>query len=341
MSELSDKLQQIKTQKDTYIIPGNIKSGVTVLGVTGSTSVVDTADGDATATDILVNKSAYANGQKVTGSMANNGRAIIFPDNTTTDKSSGYYSAVKVPSDTNTELYRTCSKLAELIRFGQTDVPSEYTQLEYLEGTGTQYIKLANFPQLDTNISNGTYDVLLDAQFTEFDTRGSGSMYHLEGIGAMSTSAMDFYKAELYVGWKEGNTPQIYYSCSDNNDTSANLVADTKRHLFKLDSTSSTLTTGPKGLYLDDVKVANTGPQSEKCKYKYRYCLFGYENASGVWCNKIKIFRCTIKQNSSGNVLYDLIPAKRNSDGVVGMFDKTHGQFLTNNGTGTFLYGEF
>jgi len=41
MEELIDKLKDIQTEKDTKIIPGNIKAGVTVLGVTGELSPED------------------------------------------------------------------------------------------------------------------------------------------------------------------------------------------------------------------------------------------------------------------------------------------------------------
>lgn len=36
MSELQEKLLEIKRQKDTYIIPENLKKNITVLGVTGT-----------------------------------------------------------------------------------------------------------------------------------------------------------------------------------------------------------------------------------------------------------------------------------------------------------------
>ena len=49
------------------MIPGNIKAGATILGVDGKSSVVDTDDADATAGDILSGKTAYVNGQKITG----------------------------------------------------------------------------------------------------------------------------------------------------------------------------------------------------------------------------------------------------------------------------------
>ena len=39
MSELNDKLLEIKRQKDTYILPENIKKDITVYGVTGTLDV--------------------------------------------------------------------------------------------------------------------------------------------------------------------------------------------------------------------------------------------------------------------------------------------------------------
>lgn len=58
---------QISEAEQGKVIPGNIKSGATILGVAGKASVVDTDDADATAGDILSGKTAYVNGQKITG----------------------------------------------------------------------------------------------------------------------------------------------------------------------------------------------------------------------------------------------------------------------------------
>lgn len=52
---------------DEYILSENIKAGVTILGVDGKASVVDTADATASAEEILKDKVAYVNGMKVTG----------------------------------------------------------------------------------------------------------------------------------------------------------------------------------------------------------------------------------------------------------------------------------
>ena len=58
-----------KTCSDASLVSGNIKSGATIFGVSGSTNVVDTtisSDAAAAAT-IISGKKAYVNGSLVTG----------------------------------------------------------------------------------------------------------------------------------------------------------------------------------------------------------------------------------------------------------------------------------
>lgn len=66
-TQLEQNLVEIKRQKDTYIVPGNIKSGVTIFGIAGNYSGIDTSDATATAADIVTGKTAYVNGAKITG----------------------------------------------------------------------------------------------------------------------------------------------------------------------------------------------------------------------------------------------------------------------------------
>lgn len=53
---------------DSNLTSANIKSGITILGITGKSSVKETNDANATAADITLNKTAYVNGAKITGS---------------------------------------------------------------------------------------------------------------------------------------------------------------------------------------------------------------------------------------------------------------------------------
>lgn len=75
MTELRELLINISEEKQTKILPENLKVGVEAFGVTGNF----TSDADATAADILKDKTAYVNGEKIIG---------------TKEQASGEYNAV-------------------------------------------------------------------------------------------------------------------------------------------------------------------------------------------------------------------------------------------------------
>jgi len=77
-----DSGQIVGTLDLTNLVTANIKSGVTINGVTGKTSVVETADATAIAADILSGKITYVNGVKVTGSIPSKLAATITPGTT-------------------------------------------------------------------------------------------------------------------------------------------------------------------------------------------------------------------------------------------------------------------
>ena len=55
---------------DTNLLSENIKSGVTIFGVNGSLQAgIDTSDADAIPLDIVAPRTAYVNGQKITGTL--------------------------------------------------------------------------------------------------------------------------------------------------------------------------------------------------------------------------------------------------------------------------------
>ena len=55
---------------DAALVAGNIKKGATIFDVTGSATVVNTSDATATAGDIASGKTAYVNGDLVTGNLS-------------------------------------------------------------------------------------------------------------------------------------------------------------------------------------------------------------------------------------------------------------------------------
>ena len=71
MSTLKEKAEQILEEKNEKIIPDNIKKDVQVFDIVGTLdSGIDTSDATATANDLVKNKTAYVNGQKLTGTIA-------------------------------------------------------------------------------------------------------------------------------------------------------------------------------------------------------------------------------------------------------------------------------
>lgn len=71
MSDLKTNLQEILQDKNANLLPENLKQGITCLGVTGTmTAGLDTSDATATSGDILLGKTAYVNGEKITGTIS-------------------------------------------------------------------------------------------------------------------------------------------------------------------------------------------------------------------------------------------------------------------------------
>lgn len=63
MTELRQKINNIVEEKNTKVVPENIRAGRTMFNVDGTFS----SDANATAIDILKDKTAYVNGEKIEG----------------------------------------------------------------------------------------------------------------------------------------------------------------------------------------------------------------------------------------------------------------------------------
>ena len=66
-----------------------------------------------------------------------------------------------------------------------------------------------------------------------------------------------------------------------------------------------------------------------------KFYLF-FADGSGVITHK-RIYEAKIYLGD--DLIHNLIPARRNSDGVLGMFDTVSGRFFTNSGTGSIVAG--
>lgn len=69
MSSLKEKANNILSDKSTNLLPENIKKDTTILGVVGTLETLDTSDANATPSDLSRDKTAYVNGEKITGTI--------------------------------------------------------------------------------------------------------------------------------------------------------------------------------------------------------------------------------------------------------------------------------
>jgi hypothetical protein len=77
---------------DTDLLSGNVRSGVSLFGVSGDPNVVDTSSGDAVSGEILMGAIAWVDGVEVTGTMPDNGAVTIVPTTTAQTVAAGYHS---------------------------------------------------------------------------------------------------------------------------------------------------------------------------------------------------------------------------------------------------------
>lgn len=75
---------------DSNIKSENIKVGTTILGIQGGYEGVDTSDATVNPNQILEGQTAYANGQKIEGTMPNNGTLSFTPTDNRQVIPSGY-----------------------------------------------------------------------------------------------------------------------------------------------------------------------------------------------------------------------------------------------------------
>lgn len=192
----------------------------------------------------------------------------------------------------------------------------EYTRLEYIESTGIQYI--------DTGVLLSNTDVF-EITFQSLNSLSAPIMGAISG-GTSYTSTNNLtvtYNREAYSVYCDGDFGNARYSWNAGNR------ADGLKHTIKYKGLNIAPT-------LDGVQMQQyTAHTLTKNNPTVTTWLFGFNRTS------------TGVSSQSGVRIYDVyiqgkghfIPARRNSDGVLGMYDLISNTFFTNQGTGSFIAG--
>jgi len=186
-------------------------------------------------------------------------------------------------------------------------LPSGYKQLEYIESTGTQWIKTGFKPNQDTKV---------EVDF-EFNKGVGANAVFFGATGLWSNATFGFYLTDV------GNTYSNY-----NNDTNiSNYFAPVlnTRYLYVHDK---------QNIYVDGI-------------LKYTHAAATFQSTGNLFLGVILIRteyafkgKCySFKIWDNGTLVCNFIPAKRNSDNEIGMCDIVSQTFFTNAGTGVFIPG--
>ena len=190
-----------------------------------------------------------------------------------------------------------------------------YTQLAYIESTGTQYI-MTNIKPFN---SSGIY-----LKFASMDTYNDTIF-----VGSRNSSSDRFWIGNsrragttdaLYFGWNSAtdssNRPSI--SAGDIHTVKMNYLND-RKHIF------------------DDTVVATNIDALNNTTVPIT--IFA-GNANGTVTFKSKIRLYNLKISKTDEVKYDFVPCYRKSDGKIGLYDTINNVFYQNDGTGEFIKGE-
>ena len=234
------------------------------------------------------------------------------PEATTTVQD-GTITRAKLDADLQGKTDAIAAISANLKSLSGSPLPAGYQQIEYIESSGTQSI-LAR---------SGSHPLNEDSRvvFTFAQTEDGVSATNYLFGARHTTSSKAFY---ITIG----NTGAVCsgFGASGEKNTGAR-INDTKIH---------TIDKNKNLVYLDGTLVYTHGAWSgDPAPYNSR--VGAIKTATNMSCGRNRIYRYT--EYDDGVLAADLIPCKRLSDNVIGMYDLVNESFRTNEGTGVYTAG--
>lgn len=204
-------------------------------------------------------------------------------------------------------------------------IPNNYTPLEYLNFTGTQYIN-TGVTQMDDP------KIILD-----FQPNATGQVDYATIFGVYGTSANPYHGGAAFRINPGGAFGYVHNRWPDNVHTSGvtpSLESNSgERSLLEVVRSGEEVT-----LNLDG-QISTTRQMIPAATYARNYFI-GMPNSGGT-ANSGQAYRgkvFSMKMYKGDTIVRDFQPVRR-SDNVLGMYDKVNGVFYANNGTGTFGAG--
>lgn len=190
----------------------------------------------------------------------------------------------------------------------QSILPEGYTQVDYIESSGTQYI--------DTGVNaDNNLVVNIDTQIT---TIGNiiGAIYRIENTTTyirhhLSTSTANF---NWYLSGSSRNLGNM----------------DSDRHVFQVDPINGTASK-------DQEVITTFTPNTFDTTLNFWLFRRNSNDSSLSSYSKMKLYSCQMYYETT--MVRNFIPCYRNSDNIIGLYDLINNVFYINQGTGAFTYG--
>lgn len=197
-------------------------------------------------------------------------------------------------------------------------LPNSYTQLTSITSTGTQWINSGI--KLTNNFKSIIVGRLTETPTTNFRT-----------ILGANNNNLSQGKQNVLLGW--GNSANGFYAepCTMPSYTYSSYPWDTNTHTFTTNVTPTVTTLNIDGV----VDTINSAPSIIGVNLAI-FARLAQDNTVG---SQVNFELNSIELYQSGSLVFKGVPAKRNSDDEVGLYDTVSGSFFPNSGTGDFIAG--
>lgn len=201
----------------------------------------------------------------------------------------------------------------------QSILPTGYTALEYIESTGTQYI--------DTGVNNtGSIGFETDIQVNVYGEIERGV------FGTSASLEPNHYVFQVHVNTTDANGLLLYMRKGgpDHLEFANPSVTGFHKYAYNVNNDDKA--------YRDNTYIGTI--EHISVAINYPFYLFARDvsgllkdnSGSSITMKYFKIYR-------DGEMVRNFIPARRDSDGEIGMYDMVTNTFFTNAGTGEFIAG--
>ena len=198
---------------------------------------------------------------------------------------------------------------------GWSLLPEGYTQVEYIQSTGTQYINTGITPTANTGIN-------IDYSYNAINSSTNAGII---GVYQPTNPRTD----TLFITTKSGKTNSAISLISKGNSITAITPTANTKYNAKINWFNNNLLDFNDGQY--------QGTDGSNGIVSKNLILFGrYYNDAAVYTSA-RIYRAQFSEESA--IIHDFVPCIQDSTGKAGMYDIVSDTFFGNNGTGDFTSG--